>query len=149
MGPAEAADGVQHVALGGHVQSGGRLVEHDQRRAAGEGHRQPDALLLATGQLVRVAAQQVGRSVQVSLPQHLAKAAIGVLDRAAVHPDRLFQLRPDPQPGVQCRGRILGHVSDLCAPHGPQLGAGQPEDVETVDPDLAGADGQAAAGVAE
>jgi len=42
-----------------------------------------------------------------------------------VHPDRLVQLRPDPQRGIKRRGRILGHVSDASAPHVPQLCGGQ------------------------
>ena len=54
VGPAQVADGLQDPALGGHVQAGGRLVEHDQLRPAGEGHGQPDPLLLPAGQLVRV-----------------------------------------------------------------------------------------------
>ena len=84
-----------------------------------------------------------------SLLEHLTNAAAGILDRARVHPDRLFQLRPDPQRGIERRGRILGHVSDPRTPDGPQLGGGQPQQVDAVDPDLAGTDGQAAAGMAK
>ena len=48
----------QHVRLGRDVEAGRRLVEHDQRRPAGERHGDGDALLLPAGELVRVAAQE-------------------------------------------------------------------------------------------
>src|SRR6516225_11601294 len=137
------------MALGGYVQAGGRLVEHNQRWPAGEGHRQPNALLLAPGELMRVAAQQLGRGVQASLLQYLTDAAVRVIDEARMYPDRLVQLCPDPQRGIECRRRILGHVSDPRAAHGPQLADGQPQQVDPVDPDRTGADAQPAAGVAE
>src|SRR5207253_640541 len=88
------------------------------------------------------AAQQFGRGVQVSLLEDLANAAVGILDRARVYPDRLFQLRPDPQRGIERRGRILGHVSDPRASDGPQPGGGQAQQVDAVDPDLEPADVQ-------
>ena len=37
----------QDECLGAHVETGGRFVEHDHRRAAGERHRQSDPLLLS------------------------------------------------------------------------------------------------------
>ena len=45
----------QHHALGGDVQPGGRLVEHQHLGPRQERHRQRDALHLPAGQLVRVA----------------------------------------------------------------------------------------------
>ena len=50
----EFADRRQHVRLRCDVQAGGRLVEDDQAGPVREGHREPDPLLLAAGQLVRV-----------------------------------------------------------------------------------------------
>ena len=70
----------------------------------------------------------------MSLLQHLSNSADGIFDRARVHPDRLVQLRPDPQRGIERRGRILGHVSDAGAPDGPQLADGQPQQVERRQP---------------
>ena len=66
-----------------------------------------------------------------------------------MHAHRLAQLCPDPQRGVERGGRILGHVGDPGAPHGPQFGRGQAQQVDAVNLDLAGADAQPAAGMAE
>ena len=40
--------------------AGGRLVEHEQRRAAGDGARDQHALALAARQIAQLAARQVG-----------------------------------------------------------------------------------------
>jgi hypothetical protein len=50
----EVPDGVENVALRGHVETRRRLVEHDQGRPAGKRHRDGNPLLLAAGELVRV-----------------------------------------------------------------------------------------------
>ncbi len=47
VGAAQATNGVEHVALRGDVKAGRRLIEDDERRPAGEGHRQRHPLLLA------------------------------------------------------------------------------------------------------
>ena len=44
----------EDLRLDHHVERGGRLVGDDQRRVAGQGHRDHHALLLSAGQLVRV-----------------------------------------------------------------------------------------------
>ena len=78
VGLGEVADHVQHVRLRGHVQGGGRLVEHDDLGAVGERHGDGDALLLAAGQLVRIALQErlVGR--QQDLGHHLSQPGLAV-----------------------------------------------------------------------
>ena len=82
---------------------------------------------------MRVAAQQVGRGVQAGLAQHLENAAVGIVNHTRVHAHGLAQLCPDPQGGVERGGRILGHVGDPGAPHGPQFGPGQAQQVNAVD----------------
>ena len=52
--PAHATDRVEHVALGRHVEAGGRLVEDDQLRPARERHREHHPLLLPARQLMRI-----------------------------------------------------------------------------------------------
>ena len=47
----DVADGLEHLDLGGDIERRRRLVEHQQLGRAGEGHRQHDALLLATARL--------------------------------------------------------------------------------------------------
>ena len=124
------------------------LVEDDQRRPAGERHGQPDALLLAAGQLMRVPAQQVRRRVQGRLAEHLADPGRRVRAAPGVHPERLAELVADPQGRVQRRRRVLRHVAD----HGPAQRAQrrlEPEQVGAVQPDLPAGHGQAAPGVPE
>src|SRR5262249_8986933 len=55
---AQAPDRLEHVCLRGDVEAGSRLVEDDHPWSAGEGHRKTDALLLAPGELMRVALQE-------------------------------------------------------------------------------------------
>ena len=63
-----------------HVEAGRRLVEHDEGRVAGERHGDADALLLAAGQLVRIAPQEIRRrrqadqAEQVQRPRDRARA---------------------------------------------------------------------------
>src|SRR5262249_18576275 len=49
----EPAHRLEHVRLSGHIQAGGRFVEHDHVRPTGEGDREPDSLLLPPGELMR------------------------------------------------------------------------------------------------
>ena len=124
VGAAEAADRVQHVALGRDVESGRRLVKHDERWPAGEGHRQRDALLLAAGQLMRVAAQHLRASRQAEPPARPRRSGRpGRRPMPGWTRERLRELRPDAQGGIERRSGVLRHVGDLRAPYGPQLGA--------------------------
>ena len=54
---AEVLDQVDDAGLDGDVERGGRLVEDQQRRLRHQRHGDDDALLLAAGELVRVAAE--------------------------------------------------------------------------------------------
>ena len=85
----------------------------------------------------------------MDLAQDLQDAVFGIVDDTRVHPHGLFQLRPDTQRGVERGGRVLGHVGDPRAPERPQLGGGQAQQVDAVHVDLARADAQPAAGMAE
>ncbi len=149
VGAAHAADRVEHVPLRRDVESGGRLVEHDQRRPAGERHGQADALLLPAGQLMRIAPDQLGRRVKPGLAQNLEDPVLRVIDRTWVDPQRLPELGSNPQRRVQRGRRILRYVGDPCAPGRAQVSARQPEQIDAVEPDLAPADVQATAGVPE
>jgi hypothetical protein len=109
----ELADGRQDVRLRGDVQAGGRLVEHDEAGPVGERHGEPDPLLLAAGQLVRVAPQERPVVGQRHLPHHLRDAPGDSAARlAAVRLDDLPELDADPQRRVQRRGRVLRDVGD-------------------------------------
>ena len=102
----------EHVRLRRHVEAGGRLVEHDHPRPAGERHREADALLLAARELVRVPAQVGGRVGQRHLAHHLGDplAPLTLAGAERVRLQHLHELRADPKRWVQRRGRVLRDV---------------------------------------
>jgi len=51
-------EGLQHFDLGGHIQRGCRLVQHQKIRARNQRHRRHKPLKLATGHLMRIALAQ-------------------------------------------------------------------------------------------
>ena len=67
----QGPDRLEHVGLGAHVETGGRLVEHDHRGPGGERHGQADSLLLTARQLMRVATEELWRRRQQHLGEHL------------------------------------------------------------------------------
>ena len=149
---AQVADGGQHVGLRGDVEPGGRLVEHDDARPAGERHRQTDALLLAARELVRVAPQELRRRRQQDLAHHLLHARPASRRRSppkscASSTSRICAL--DAQRRVERRARVLRHVADQLAPAAPQLGRAQADHRASADLDRAAVDAGALAGVAE
>jgi hypothetical protein len=121
VAPAQLAHRLEHARLRRDVQSRRRLVADDHVRPAGERHRDRDALLLAAGQLVRVAGEErvVGR--QRHLLERLAHARVAlVVATDAVRLEHLAQLRAEPQRRVQSGARILRDVRDSAAPQAPQ-----------------------------
>ena len=141
----------QHVCLRAHVEPGRRLVQHDHRRPAGERHRQPDALLLPAGKLVRVAAKELRSRWQEHLGHALADAlAPGLIGAAeVVMLEHFQQLRADAQRRVEGSARVLGDVADEVAAGPPQAGHLETEHLPIVDRDRAVGDRHALAGVPE
>ena len=137
------------MALGGDIEAGRRLVEDDERGPAGERHREGDALLLAPGELVRIPSQQFRRGLEGRLAHDLGDARVGVGHDPGVHPERLPELRADPERGIERGGRVLGHVADLRAARLPQIARAERQQVRPVQQDVPGADLQALAGVPE
>jgi hypothetical protein len=74
VGAAQRRHGVEHHLLGGHVETGGRLVEHEHLGLGQERHRQSDALHLATRELVRVALEELVVVGQADLGEAVARA---------------------------------------------------------------------------
>ena len=113
----ERANGGKHVLLSRHVEASRRLVEHDDRRAAGEGHRESDALLLTTRELVRIALEVFVVCRQEYLGHHLLDAGLARHIRATevVCLEHLHQLGADAQRRIE-RGRgVLRHVRHALA----------------------------------
>ena len=135
------------MRLGGDVETGRGLVQHDDLGPAGERHGQGHALLLAAGELVRVAPQELLVARQQHLGHHLGDARLALLVALAevVHLEDLAQLQADAQRGVERRAGVLRHVADHAAAQLPQLPGAQREHVLVVDGDAAAADLGAAA----
>jgi hypothetical protein len=77
---AEMTNHSQDVRLRRYVEAGRGFVKHDESRAAGERNRQRDALELAAGELVGIAAEELFVARQANLFQHFVDTvtAIGV-----------------------------------------------------------------------
>ena len=141
----------QHVRLGADVETGGRLVEHDHRRTAGERHGQADTLLLSARQLVRVAAEELGRAGQQHLAHHFLHPGLARRVAAAevVELEHLHELLADAQRWIQ-RGRwILRHVRDQRAARMAQRAVAERQHRRIADRDVAACQLHAAPGMAE
>ena len=116
----KVAHGRQDRRLRRDVQTGRRLVEDDQAGPVGEGHREPDALLLTTRELMRVPLQVCRVVVEGHLAHHLRDASgVLVVVGLAVRLEHFAQLRPDPQRRVQRRRGVLWDVGDQRATQAP------------------------------
>src|SRR5919108_758423 len=110
---------VEDLGLDGDVEGRHRLVADDQLRVERERARDPDALPLPAGELVRVAV----RVVRVEA-DHLEQLAHGVAPAFAradpVHLERLGDDVPDRHAGVERGVRVLEDDLHL-APHAPEI----------------------------
>ena len=114
------------LLLRGDVEAGRRLVEHDEVGIAGQRHGDADALLLAAGELVRIAAPEVGvgsgrptrsnSSARAGQPPARGRCAL-------VQQQRLGDLRADAHAGVERRRRVLRHEADAVAAQPVELAA--------------------------
>ena len=147
----EVADRLEHVRLRGHVQRRGGLVQHDDARPVGHGHGDDHALLLAAGELVRVAAQEGPVAGQQHLGHHLLEARLALRLGVAevVRLEDLHELVADAQRRVQRRRGVLRHVRDQAAPDAAQVAARGRQHVGAGDVDDALGDLGAAALVGE
>ena len=151
VGGAQVTDGLEHVRLRGDVEARGRLVEDDHAGPVGEGHRERHPLLLSTGQLVWVAAQEDLVARQHHFVERLRDACTSLFvgGAEAVRRQRLVELRLDLQRRVQRGSGILRNVRDELAAQLLTLEHREHEDVAALDPDLASRDARATARVAE
>ena len=144
---AQRADEVEDGGLDGHVESGGGFV-HDQERGAGdEGHGDDDALLLAAGELVRVAVEQGGGVWQLDLGHGGQREVAGLAgaDRTVQGGD-FRQLAADGHHRVEAAHRVLVDHGDLASADGAERGVVEAGHVAALEQD---APGDEAAGAAE
>ncbi len=153
---AEPDEEFDDLRLDGDVEGGGRLVRDQEAGAAGQGHGDEDALALAAGELVRVAAQgALGREADQfeEFGRGLRTAARGELP----------QLGADENGGVEGGERVLVDHRDLGAHQGAAFPGRELQQVPAAVEDLAAdlgvagekphdgeaGDGLAAAGLAD
>ena len=117
---AQPVDLVEHASLRHDVEPRRRLVEHDERRLAHERDRDHHALLLAAGELVRVASRELRTSAgrwtlarTASTDPHHARAG-------RVRVEHVLDRCTDPQRRVQRVARILRHVRDEATAQSPR-----------------------------
>ena len=113
---AERSDQVEDAALGDDVEAGRRLVEDEDLRTGGDGHGDGDALLLAAGELVRVAAGEFGGAGQADLFEEVHDGYVAA---------RLRDLPSDPHGGGERVARVLRDHGDGPSPQPPQLPCGR------------------------
>ncbi|MBA7568255.1 hypothetical protein ES708_09976 [subsurface metagenome] len=98
----QLGDQVQHACLHGHVQGGGRFVHNQEGRVIKQGYGNDHSLLLAAGELMRVAEHHRLWVGHVYPFQHLDTFFIGLfLAEAAVNDQYLAQLLPDAQAWIE------------------------------------------------
>ncbi len=134
------AQQVEDLGLHGDVQRGGRLVGHDQLRAQGQRHRDHDALLLAAGELVRVAVDALGgvRDAHRLQGAHRLGADLLAREPRPVRAQALPDLPPDGEDGVQGARGLLEDHRDVLAAQGAQPRPAQAHHVGAGDQHRAG-----------
>ena len=144
---AEGLDEVDDAGLDGDVERRGRLVEDQERRPRHQRHGDDDALLLAAGELVRVAVEDAGGVGQADRLDHAQRLGAGLGRAGALVDHRHFhQLAADLHRRVQARHRLLVDHRDLRAADPAQLGVGHGDELAALEADRAADD---AAGLAE
>ena len=111
---AQPAQQIEDLRLRRHIETGRRLVEHDQLRVAREGHRNHDALLLTARELVRVLLRCPLRVGQADVRDQLADPPPALAAGAAnsVHRHRLDELVADAQSWGERRRGVLRDEAD-------------------------------------
>ena len=127
-------DQVQDGGLGGHIESGRRLVHYQQMWVAGQRHGDDNSLLLSAAELVRVAPADTVRVGKAdALEQLHAPGPCGVGVDIQVPQQHLFDLRADPHRRVERGNGVLVHHSDAVAPQLHELRRRQRRDVDTLE----------------
>ncbi len=126
-------DQVEHLGLDRRVQPGGGLVQDQQLRLGRERHRDHDALLHPSRQLVRVPLHHAIGVGDLDRAEHLERALAGLLARRTADLEDLGDLPAHAHRGVQRRSGVLVDHRDgvgaalphLVVAHAPQVVAVQ------------------------
>ncbi len=131
-------DEVQHRRLDGDVQARRRLVHDEQRGLRDERHRDDDALLLASGELMRIAGHDRGRVGQLHFAQHLDRPVVRGRGADALVDHRDFhQLAPDRHHRIEARHRVLVDHRDAPPAHRAQRSSVERGEIAPLEEDAA------------
>ena len=120
----------QDLGLNGDVECGGRLVGDQQRRAAGQRHRDHGALAHAAGELMRIFPRPLLGLGYPHQAQHVDRLVPGFLGgQLAMQPNRLGDLVADPHHRVERGHRLLEDHRDAVAADRAHLGLVEAEQV--------------------
>ena len=113
---------VEHLGLHRGVEPGGRLVQDQQRRIAGQGRRDADPLLHPARELVRIAVHdRTGSAIRTRLSMATARSC-GLAARHAGELEVFGQLAADLERRVQRLAGVLIDHRDAGRAHAAQLG---------------------------
>ncbi len=126
------------LRLHGDVERGGRLVGDEQIGLVGERHGDHDALALAAGKLMRIAAEPALRVGDADLGQHLERprARCGA-GEPAMQQQNLADLLVDGVQRIERGHRLLEDDGDVVAAHAAHLALGEREQVAAIESDAA------------
>ena len=132
----QGGEQVEDVGTGDDVERGGGLIKDQQLGPGREGGGDQHALLLATGDLVWVAAEEGGRVAQADMRQDVERLALrGGPVECAMEAEDLADLATDGQRGVQRGRRVLEHHADAAAADRAQRALGQRAQILSVERD--------------
>ena len=118
-----SSDQRQDLRLDGDVERGGRLVRDQQRRPAGQRHRDHRALPHAAGKLMRIFQRPPLRFGDPDQAQHVDRLLPGLPGGdLPVQPDHFGDLVADPHHRVERGHRLLEDHRDAIAADLPHLG---------------------------
>ena len=127
------------LRLHGDVERGGRLVGDQQVGLVGERHGDHDALALAAGKLMRIAAEPALRIRNADLRQHFQRPrARRGAGQAAMQQQDLADLLFDGVQRIERRHRLLEHDGDVVAAHAPHVALGERQQIAALESDRAG-----------
>src|SRR6185312_5801284 len=131
----------EDLRLDGHIECGGRLVRDQQRRPAGQRHRDHRALAHAPRKLMRIFLRAPCRFGDADETQHLHRLLPRRLGaHLAMQPHRLADLVADPDHRVERGHRLLEDHGDAIAANLAHLRFIETEQVGAFEHDLAADD---------
>jgi hypothetical protein len=130
-------DLIDQISLRGDVEPGRRLIHDHNVRIANKRHGDANALLLPSGELVGIAAQERAIGWKLGFCERSANASVNVLLIAKVNLNYLGHLALDSLAWTQRRSGVLRHVRDSTPAHSRAASHGGRREIDIGDDDTA------------